>query len=77
LYIIFCGININLDLSVCSPSSGTPSVNDFITLFLDGYGGCGDFGTYPILTYRIQDKANGIAAALKLCKGFVADDLLE
>ena len=48
-------ININLDLSVCSPSSGTPSVNDFITLFLDGYGGCGDFGTYPILTYRIQD----------------------
>ena len=48
-------ININLDLSVCSPSSGTPSVNDFITLFLDGYGGCGDFGTYPILTYKIQD----------------------
>ena len=48
-------ININLDLSVCSASSGTPSVNDFITLFLDGYGGCGDFGTYPILTYKIQN----------------------
>lgn len=25
------------------------------------------------LTYRIQDKANGIAAALKLCKGFVGN----
>jgi len=26
------------------------------------------------ITYRIQDKADGIAAALKLCKGFVGDE---
>lgn len=35
-------------------------------------GSGSDFGCS--LTYRVQDKADGIAAALKLCKGFVGDD---
>jgi hypothetical protein len=46
--------SIDITLDYCSVTSGTPSVNDYVTLFLDGNGGCGDFGTYPILTYRIQ-----------------------
>jgi len=47
-------IDIELDPQECSPSSGTPSVNDFITLFLDGDGYCSGFTTAPILTYKIQ-----------------------
>jgi hypothetical protein len=47
-------IDVELDSSICSPTTGTPFVNDFITIILDGMGGCGNFGTYPILTYRIQ-----------------------
>jgi hypothetical protein len=46
------GIIVTLDY--CAATTGTPAVNDYITLFLDGNGGCGNFGTYPILTYRIQ-----------------------
>lgn len=46
--------SITVTLDYCAATTGTPSVNDYITLFLDGNGGCGDFGTYPILTYRIQ-----------------------
>ena len=48
-------IDIQLDPAFCDITSGTPSINDYITLILDGNGGCGDFGTYPILTYRIQN----------------------
>ena len=48
-------IDIELDPAFCAITSGTPSINDYVTLILDGNGGCGDFGTYPILTYRIQD----------------------
>jgi hypothetical protein len=47
-------IDVELDPSICASTTGTPFVNDFITIILDGMGGCGDFGTYPILTYRIQ-----------------------
>jgi len=47
-------IDVELDPSICSSTTGTPFVNDFITIILDGMGGCGNFGTYPILTYRIQ-----------------------
>lgn len=36
-------------------SSGTPSINDLVTIVYDGNGGCGDFGTNQILTYKIQD----------------------
>lgn len=48
-------IDILLDPAFCAITSGTPSINDYITIIYDGNGGCGDFGTYPILTYRIQD----------------------
>ena len=48
-------IDIQLDPAFCAITSGTPSINDYVTLILDGNGGCGDFGTYPILTYRIQN----------------------
>jgi len=48
-------LNIELDPAFCAITSGTPSINDYITLILDGNGGCGDIGTYPVLTYRIQD----------------------
>ena len=46
---------ISLYSPVCSPTTGTPSIGDYITIFYDPNGGCGTFGTYPILTYRIQD----------------------
>jgi hypothetical protein len=46
--------SIDVTLDYCAATTGTPSVNDYITIFLDANGGCGDFGTYPILTYRIQ-----------------------
>lgn len=39
----------------CSESSGTPNIGDIITIIMDPNGGCGDFGSYPILTYKIQD----------------------
>jgi hypothetical protein len=37
-------IDVELDPSICSSTTGTPFVNDFITIILDGMGGCGDFG---------------------------------
>ena len=46
---------IDIELDVCSPTSGTPSINDFVTLILDSNGGCGNVGTYPVFTYKIQD----------------------
>ena len=47
--------SIDVTLDYCAATTGTPSINDYITIFFDPNGGCGDFGTYPILTYRIQD----------------------
>ena len=46
--------SINVELDVCSPTTGTPSINDFVTIFFDADGGCGNFETYPVLTYKIQ-----------------------
>ena len=46
--------SINVELDVCSPTTGTPSTNDFVTIFFDADGGCGNFETYPVLTYKIQ-----------------------
>ena len=48
-------LNIELDPAFCAITSGTPSINDYITIIFDGNGGCGNIGTYPVLTYRIQD----------------------
>jgi hypothetical protein len=46
---------IDVTLDYCESTTGTPSINDYVTIYFDPNGGCGDFGTYPILTYRIQD----------------------
>lgn len=48
-------IEITLDPLICSPTTGTPSINDFVTIIYDGNGGCSDVGTYSVLTYKIQD----------------------
>jgi hypothetical protein len=47
-------INITLDPIICSPTTGTPAINDFVTIIYDGNGGCSDVGTYSVLTYKIQ-----------------------
>jgi hypothetical protein len=48
-------INIEFDPNTCNQTTtGTPEINDFVTIVLDGNGGCGDFGTNQILTYKIQ-----------------------
>jgi hypothetical protein len=40
----------------CSPTTGTPQIGDFVTIFFDGVGDCGNIsGDYPILTYQIQN----------------------
>jgi hypothetical protein len=48
------GVTVTLDTSLCASTTGTPSVGDFITFIYDGNGGCGNIGTYPVLTYKIQ-----------------------
>jgi hypothetical protein len=48
-------ITITLDTLICSPTTGTPSIGDFVTIIYDGNGGCTDVGTYPVLTYKIQN----------------------
>lgn len=46
-------ISITLDPSICAPTTGTPRVGDFITIFFDGVGACQNVRTNPILTYKI------------------------
>jgi hypothetical protein len=46
---------ITLESDVCSPTTGVPSVGDYMTIYLDGIGGCQDINTVPILTYKIQE----------------------
>lgn len=49
-------ITIEFDSNVCDvTTTGTPSINDFVTIVYDGNGSCGDFGTNQILTYKIQN----------------------
>jgi hypothetical protein len=49
-------ITITYDINTCSQTTtGTPSINDFVTIVLDGNGGCGNFGNNQILTYKIQN----------------------
>jgi hypothetical protein len=47
--------DIQITSFVCSTTTGTPSINDIVTIIYDGIGGCGDIGSYPILTYKIQN----------------------
>jgi len=43
------------DNFICDQTTtGTPQVNDFVTIVLDGIGGCGTFSSNQILTYKIQ-----------------------
>jgi hypothetical protein len=48
-------IDITLDMLICSPTTGTPSIGDIVTIIYDGNGSCSDVKTFPILTYKIQD----------------------
>lgn len=49
-------MDIEFDTNVCNvTTTGTPQINDFVTIVFDGNGGCGDFVTNQILTYKIQD----------------------
>jgi hypothetical protein len=48
-------IDITLDMSICSSTTGTPSIGDIVTIIYDGNGGCAEVKTYSILTYKIQD----------------------
>jgi hypothetical protein len=49
-------IEIEFDTNVCDQTTtGTPAINDFVTIVFNGNGGCGDFGTNQILTYKIQN----------------------
>ena len=48
-------ITITLDTLICSPTTGTPSIGDIVTIIYDGNGSCNDVGTYSVLTYKIQD----------------------
>jgi hypothetical protein len=45
---------ITLISGSCSPTTGTPKVNQFITLFMDGSGSCSGISNSAILTYKIQ-----------------------
>jgi hypothetical protein len=45
---------ITLISGSCSPTTGTPKVNQFITLFMDGSGSCSGISNSVILTYKIQ-----------------------
>jgi hypothetical protein len=46
-------ISIVLDPSICSPTTETPSIGDFVTIFYDTSGSCQNVETVPILTYKI------------------------
>ena len=49
-------IEIEFDENICNQATtGTPNIGDLVTMVFDGNGGCGDFGTNQILTYRIQN----------------------
>ena len=53
-------IDITLDNVICSPTTGTPSIGDIVTIIYDGNGSCTDVGTYSVLTYKIQDLSPAI-----------------
>jgi hypothetical protein len=48
------GTQFNLELDPISPTTGTPSIGDYVTVFLDGFASGSTVNTNPILTYRIQ-----------------------
>jgi len=54
---------ITIESDVCESTTGTPSVGDFLTIYLDGLGTCQDVETVPILTYKIQE-VSGLSLTL-------------
>jgi hypothetical protein len=44
---------ISIILDSCSPTTGTPAIGDFLTMFLDTSGTCQNVENVPILTYKI------------------------
>lgn len=48
-------LEIQLSSPLCSPTTGTPKVGDFVTVFIDTLSSnCGLVKTVPVLTYKIQ-----------------------
>ena len=45
---------ITLQSDSCAATTGTPSVGDYLTIYMDGLGTCQNVSTVPILTYKIQ-----------------------
>jgi hypothetical protein len=61
------GYTIDLTYDLCSPSTGTPEIGDFVTFIFDSNGGCGNItGNYPILTYKIQDVTGSTATTFTI-----------
>jgi hypothetical protein len=56
------GSCVDLITDVCSPTTGTPSVGDFMTIYIDGTNSCGVVQQpgYPMLTYKIQEVYSGL-----------------
>jgi hypothetical protein len=54
---------ITIESDVCESTTGTPSVGDFLTIYLDGLGTCQDVETVPVLTYKIQE-VSGLSLTL-------------
>ena len=48
-------LEILLSSPLCASTTGTPQINDFVTLFVDSIGSCNNVNTVPILTYKIQN----------------------
>jgi len=45
--------NIDVDYNLCSSTTGTPSIGDYLTIYFDGVGNCNEVNTVPVLTYKI------------------------
>jgi len=63
---------ITITQNSCSPTTGTPEVNDFIVINYNGLISCGTINTTPILTYKIQSLTqNGTSYNLTLDRGVI------
>ncbi len=55
------GITISLD--TCSPTTGTPSVGDYLFIFVDVNNNCGELkNNLPLLNYKIQSLTPSVGA---------------
>jgi len=53
---------VDLLSGTCSPTTGTPQVGDFMTIFVDGTNSCGVVQQpgFPMFTYKIQEVYTGV-----------------